>query len=66
MINCCIEGCTAFIQNHKWGKIHSSDWFFMKDGKSYCPDHIPDWYESWKARKEQEALVSKTGLSQYK
>lgn len=54
-VHCDVEGCEAKIKNHKWGRIHagSAGWFF---GATYprnvwCPDHLPEWVESWRARK---------------
>lgn len=26
-------------------------WFFMKDGRTYCPDHNPPWVAEWRARR---------------
>ena len=48
----CAE-CEASIPDHAWGRIKASDWFFSKDGKSYCPAHVPEWVEAWRERKRQ-------------
>lgn len=40
--------CEQKIKNHAWGKIKAEGWFMMKDDKSYCPNHIPDWVKKWR------------------
>ena len=52
-VQCDHEGCATQINNHRWGKTKagSEGWFFQKDGKSWCPDHTPDWVAAWRARK---------------
>ena len=51
VIRCSHEGCKARIKSHAWGKIKSG-WFFQKDDNQYCPEHIPEWVEAWRARKK--------------
>ncbi len=31
--------------NNKWARIHAhaEGWYFMKDGRSFCPRHRPSW-----------------------
>jgi hypothetical protein len=53
MITCC--QCDRSIAGHKWGKIQSEGWFFSKNGSAYCPDHIPDWVDKWRAGKARES-----------
>lgn len=36
---------------HRWSR--NPGWFLMKNGKAYCPQHIPEWVESWRANKEK-------------
>lgn len=54
---CKADGCEAKVKNHKWGKIHAvqDGWFFGQhpsaDPPIWCPDHLPEWVESWRARK---------------
>lgn len=40
----------------RWDTIKAGDagWFFMKDGTTYCPEHVPDWVEGWRKRKQAE------------
>ena len=45
------EGCEAKIKNHSWGKIKAAGWFFLKDGQSWCPEHIPPWVGKWRKSK---------------
>lgn len=49
----CVEpGCMESIPAHKWGQIkEGADWFFKKDGDAWCPKHIPDWVEEWRAKR---------------
>lgn len=51
-VTCAEPGCTNTIKNHAWGKI-KSDWFFQKDGRSWCTQHIPDWVTEWRQRTQQ-------------
>lgn len=44
------EECEEKIPNNKWGHIKADDWFFQKDGKSYCPRHIPEWVPEWRKK----------------
>lgn len=49
---CDAEGCKARVRDHAWGVIKADGWFFQKNGDSWCPDHIPDWYWEWKGVKK--------------
>lgn len=42
--------CDATFKNHRWGKQAAQDigWFFQRDGKAFCPDHVPEWVEGWR------------------
>lgn len=51
VVKCTQEGCEATFKNHRWGKIKADDWFHQKDGKSYCPKHIPEWVANWRMGK---------------
>lgn len=54
-IHCAIPNCPAKIKDHAWGHIQASDWFFsQKEDRAFCPDHIPEWVEAWRARKKLE------------
>lgn len=50
---CAQPGCERSFPVHKWGQItaHREGWFHQKDGTSWCPEHVPDWVEKWRARK---------------
>lgn len=52
MITC--QHCDAQCKGHKWGKIKAGDggWFFMNDGRAYCPRHVPEWVATWRARRD--------------
>lgn len=49
-MSCEESTCDAQLDLHKWGKIKSG-WFFTKDGKGYCPLHIPDWVDEWRRKR---------------
>lgn len=54
MIACTHEGCTAGgFKDHYWGRVraHDAGWFIQKNGDTWCPEHIPEWVEEWRARK---------------
>lgn len=44
-------GCKNTIQNHKWGRV-KSDWYFSKDGKAFCPEHLPEFVKLKRAEKK--------------
>lgn len=50
---CDHEDCESIIKNHYWGYVKSDRWFFGKDGKGYCPIHIPDWVAEWRKKKKE-------------
>lgn len=39
------DKCTATYKAHKWGSIkaHAEGWYQMRDGRAFCPKHLPDW-----------------------
>lgn len=49
-LQCSHDTCEAEVPGDKWSVI-KSDWFYLKDGTQYCSEHIPDWVESWRARR---------------
>jgi len=51
MIRCIEPGCHAEIQDNYWSKVKSG-WFQTRDGRSWCPVHIPEWVEEWRKNKE--------------
>lgn len=54
--NCSYEGCENKLPNHAWGRIKAEGWFQQRDGNIWCPDHIPEWVEEW--RKKRDATDS--------
>jgi len=46
---CSNPDCEETIPSNKFSHIKSG-WFFQKNGDSWCPEHIPDWYEEWKKK----------------
>lgn len=49
---CSGEGCEATVPNHYWGRVTaSSAWFFQKDGRAWCPEHLPEWVADWRRLK---------------
>jgi hypothetical protein len=53
---CSEPGCTASYVPHKWGSINAykAGWFLQKNGKDWCPDHIPEWVDEWRLRTGRE------------
>lgn len=54
-VKCSHEACDRTLKNNAWKKIKASDWFFQKNGDSWCPDHHPEWVASWRANKQSAA-----------
>lgn len=57
------DGCATKVKNHKWGKVKAEGWFFSKEipeDKGYCPEHVPEWVASWRAKKNQARAVDGT------
>jgi len=50
-VRCDHPGCEAKIKNHAWGKIRAEGWFFQRNGKAYCPDHLPEWVDKWRGKR---------------
>ena len=52
-ISCSHGGCDQQRPDHQWGSRGKySGWFVQKDGTSWCPDHVPDWVEEWRAKRQ--------------
>jgi hypothetical protein len=51
--NCAHSGCDATFKDHHWGHIEAGNkgWFFQKNGDRWCPRHVPDWVEGWRAQR---------------
>ncbi len=43
--------CDQSIADHAWGHIKADGWLQQKDGRIWCPAHIPEWYAGWKLKK---------------
>lgn len=50
---CSHPGCERSFRDHRWGqtKAHGEGWFIQKDGTAWCPKHVPDWVEEWRANR---------------
>lgn len=50
---CSVEGCTNTIKDHAWGHIKAAGWWFPMDRSLpvFCPEHLPEWVEEWRAKK---------------
>jgi hypothetical protein len=51
-ITCVEPDCGATVPDHYWGKVRAEGWLFLKDGRAYCPAHLPDWINPWRRRNE--------------
>lgn len=54
-VECVAEGCEVTIKNNRWAKTKAEGWFFSKEipaDKGYCPEHVPEWVEAWRAKKK--------------
>lgn len=52
---CSESSCNeSFRGSSKWSSIRASNegWFLQRDGTVWCPKHIPDWVEKWRANKK--------------
>lgn len=48
LIKC--EGCDLTTETDHWTAVkrQAEGWFFRKDGRIYCPNHVPEWVEGWR------------------
>jgi hypothetical protein len=54
-VRCSANGCTVTHPGDKFASIRAKDagWFHRRDGsEAFCPEHLPDWVVSWRARKQ--------------
>ncbi len=58
-IHCSIPECTNTIKDHAWGHIKAEGWFFPRDKTQpvFCPVHLPEWVEEWRAKQKEKAHV---------
>ena len=55
---CSHEKCPASVPGSKWAHVKATaeqGWLFLKNGETYCPDHLPEWVAAWRARKTEAA-----------
>lgn len=51
---CAEPGCNAsFPSTYAYAEIkaHKDGWFSQWNGDRWCPEHLPDWLEEWRANK---------------
>lgn len=50
---CAHPGCERTKPTHQWANKTKAGkgWFDQQNGDSWCPDHIPEWYHEWKAKR---------------
>lgn len=55
-VPCAWPECPATYKQHRWGmtKAHGAGWMIQKDGTSWCPEHLPEWVEAWRARNSRQ------------
>lgn len=53
---CNDKKCKKKYGGGRWDFVRASEggWLLQRDGTSWCPDHIPDWYGAWAAQKDLE------------
>lgn len=53
---CNESSCDRKTKTDKFNKIRAAEqgWFFQKDGSIWCPDHVPGWVASWRAKQEND------------
>jgi len=63
---CSGKKCTASVPGAKWARIKATKqgWIFLKNGESYCPEHLPEWVEGWRLRRaaREGKLAPKCGM----
>ena len=57
---CAYPDCNNGYKAHRWGSIKANDagWFQQKDGRSWCPEHIPDWVVHWRLSNKLKSYVT--------
>lgn len=51
MKGCSQPDCQNAIKDHYWGHVKATKWFLQRSGEAWCPDHVPEWVEQWRARR---------------
>lgn len=49
-----VPACEERIPNHRWGRTKAEGWRELKDGKIFCPTHVPDWMRTWSEKKKEK------------
>lgn len=51
-IKCRFPDCSNTVEGNRWAKTkaHEKGWMFQKNGKNWCPEHLPDWVVEWRAK----------------
>jgi hypothetical protein len=53
-------GCEASFPGSRSDRMRAgkAGWFLSREsGKAYCPAHVPEWADAWRARKAAEAAA---------
>lgn len=52
---CEATDCAESFETHKWAAIraHADGWFQGKDGRVWCPAHVPGWLVGWRLGRER-------------
>jgi hypothetical protein len=53
MTRCNEPGCVAEHPAHHWAnkRAETQGWFHQKDGRAWCPAHVPAWVAAWRAKR---------------
>lgn len=56
MITCSAPDCSTSHKSSKWDnrKADKHGWFHQRNGDSWCPEHVPEWLETWRAKQRGE------------
>jgi hypothetical protein len=52
------QQCEATAGGSKWANVraHDAGWFEMRDGRAWCPRHVPEWVQGWRQQQEMPDL----------
>ena len=53
----CAHGkCPNTFEAHRWAKVRAQTlgWFMQRNGKAWCPDHVPGWVVEWRKNKQRD------------
>lgn len=40
--------CGRTVKNNRWARTKATGWFFTRDGRAFCPNHVPAWVPAWR------------------